>query len=316
MVSLLRYTELGSTGLCVSILCFGTLPLGPAHYNLSLNDGRELLKAAYDMGVNFFDTAELYGTYPYLRQVAALPGTVISSRSYAVTASDMKKSLDLARRQLDRDCIDIFGLHEQESSLTLKGHREALDYLCRAREKGIIRAVSVSTHRVGCVLSASLMPEIDVIFAILNVEGIGIPDGSRADMENALIQATRNGKGVYLMKVLGGGHLYRDAYRALTYARDFPGKHSVCVGIKDTDELQFAARVLCGEDVPESCRVVQGGARKVIVEDWCEGCGRCVQVCGFSAMEIRDGTARVDREKCMLCGYCARVCPHFCIKVL
>jgi aryl-alcohol dehydrogenase-like predicted oxidoreductase len=39
------------------------------------------------------------------------------------------------------DYIDIFMLHEQESALTLKGHREAMEYFLKAKDKGYIRAL-------------------------------------------------------------------------------------------------------------------------------------------------------------------------------
>ena len=185
-------------------------------------------------------------------EVARKPGSVIASRSYSPDAESMKKSLDLCRRELGRDVVDIFGLHEQESGLTLKGHREALECLVREKERGTIRAVSVSTHHVACVKAASLMDEVDVIFAILNVAGLGIADGSRQDMEDALRFARECGKGIYLMKALGGGHLHQDPRVALSYAAGFPYKDSVAVGIKTREEVLYNALVLSGKTPPEN----------------------------------------------------------------
>ena len=65
--------------------------------------------------------------------------------------------------QLDMDVLDIFLLHEQESRLTLRGHREALEYYLNEREKGRIRAVGVSTHNIEVVRAICEMPEIDVV---------------------------------------------------------------------------------------------------------------------------------------------------------
>lgn len=314
------YTSLGRTGLSVSVLCMGSLVLGPAQYNLSIQEGNSLIEHATDWGVNFFDTSEFYGAYPYLRCLSQKENIVISSRSYAASRSEMRHSLDMARSELDRDKIEVFGLHEQESGLTLKGHRGALEYLAESKEKGTIDAVSVSTHYVSCVRSAAMLPEVDVIFAILNVEGLGIADGSREDMEEALAFARYMGKGIYIMKALGGGHLYHMPYEALAYARDFPHKDSVCVGMKNEHELEFACKVLCSqisrEEIAEDCSISLSAPKRLIVEDWCEACGKCVQKCGFSAISILDGKAVVDESRCMLCGYCARVCPNFCLKVV
>jgi ferredoxin len=161
-----------------------------------------------------------------------------------------------------------------------------------------------------------MLDEVDVIFAILNVAGLGIRGGSRTDMENALRFAREMGKGVYIMKALGGGHLYREARKALEYARDFPHKDSVAVGLHTRSEVEFAVRVFSGERTSTESASEGESKRRLIVEDWCEGCGECVKVCGFGALTLSDGTAQVDTSKCMLCGYCARVCPHFCLKVV
>jgi aryl-alcohol dehydrogenase-like predicted oxidoreductase len=62
------YTELGRTGLSVSRLCFGALTVGPLQSNLPLNEGAAVIRYALEQGVNFIDTAKLYGTYPYIRE--------------------------------------------------------------------------------------------------------------------------------------------------------------------------------------------------------------------------------------------------------
>jgi len=316
----LIYSSLGKTGLEVSMLSMGSLVLGPAQYNLSTQESEKLIQYGLDQGINFFDTSEFYDVYPHLKYLSQKENVVISSRSYAPSKDLMKESLERARRELQRDKIEIFGLHEQESALTLKGHRGALEYLAESREKGLIDAVSVSTHYVSCVKSAAMLPEVDVIFAILNMEGLGIADGSKADMEDALAFARYMGKGIYIMKALGGGHLYRNPYKALCYARDFPYKDSVCVGFKNETEIQFACKVFCSEITEEEINRAQSQIlrtpKKLVVEEWCEGCGKCEQKCGFSAISVADGKAVVDESKCMLCGYCARVCPNFCLKVI
>ena len=56
--------------------------------------------------------------------------------------------------------------------------------------------------------------------------------------------------------------------------------------------------------------------RRVMVHDWCEGCGKCAARCRQKAIEVVNGRAVVDQEKCVYCGYCARACPQFCIKVV
>lgn len=45
----------------------------------------------------------------------------------------------------------------------------------------------------------------------------------------------------------------------------------------------------------------------------CIGCGRCVKECKYGAIQVVDGYARIDYDKCTRCGACAKVCPCNCI---
>lgn len=133
----MQYQVLGDTGIKVSRLCFGALTIGPLQANLPLGPGSEVIIRALEQGVNFVDTAELYQTYPYIRQAIAQRKNdiVICSKCYTYTREGMRDSLESALKAIDRDYIDIFMLHEQESLLTIKGHWEAVEYLLEAKGK-------------------------------------------------------------------------------------------------------------------------------------------------------------------------------------
>ena len=60
--------QLGTSGLSVSKLCFGTLTMSPLQKNMSPADGARLLIHAYERGIRFLDTADLYETYPHIRE--------------------------------------------------------------------------------------------------------------------------------------------------------------------------------------------------------------------------------------------------------
>jgi ferredoxin len=53
-----------------------------------------------------------------------------------------------------------------------------------------------------------------------------------------------------------------------------------------------------------------------IMDRFCTGCGSCVAACTNQALAVIDGKARVDAERCILCGYCAPACPEFMIRVV
>ncbi|MGI6685003.1 MAG: 4Fe-4S binding protein [Bacillota bacterium] len=52
------------------------------------------------------------------------------------------------------------------------------------------------------------------------------------------------------------------------------------------------------------------------MDEWCEGCGRCVETCPQKALSIKDGKAIVNQDVCVFCGYCGSACRDFYIKVV
>jgi aryl-alcohol dehydrogenase-like predicted oxidoreductase len=314
----MQYNMLGRSGIQVSRLCFGSLTIGPLQAKLPLQDGVKVIAAAFDAGVNFIDTAELYGTYPYIGGALknCAQDIVIASKSYAYTYEDMRQSVEKACQEINRDFIDIFMLHEQVSRLTLKGHAEALQYLVDAKKKGTVRAVGVSTHTVEVVKAATYLDEVDVIHPILNIAGIGICDGTRDDMLAAIDEAANNGKGIYTMKALGGGHLSRSSGEALAWILNQANIHAVAVGMQCQDEVEMNSRIFSGQTIsPALQSLVQSREKKVLVEDWCVGCGRCAEKCPMQAIHIVHGRAVIG-ESCVLCGYCGAHCPEFCLKII
>lgn len=318
-MSLAWFSSLGSTGILVSRLCFGSLTIGPLQANLPLAEGARLLLKARELGLNFVDTADSYLTYPYIREAIRQGATdlVVASKSYDYTAEGMANSLEKALREVGRDYLDLFLLHEQENALTLAGHGEALEYLVRARERGLIRGLGVSMHTVAAVNAAITIPEIDVIHPLINKHGLGIQDGTLTEMLAAVAQVHQQGKGVYAMKPLGGGHLLQQAAEALNFVLELPWIDSVAVGMQSAAEVEFNIKLAKeGFVLPELQTTVARQPRKLLVQDWCSGCGRCVARCGSGALTMTATGVQVIEGKCIFCGYCAGVCPDFCLKVV
>ncbi|NLD46351.1 MAG: aldo/keto reductase [Clostridiaceae bacterium] len=314
----MKYVKLGNTDIEVSRLCFGGLIIGPLQANLSCSEGADIIIKAMELGVNFIDTAELYGTYSHIREAIRITGKkpVIATKSYAYSAEGAKESLEKARKELSVDVIDIFLLHEQESSLTLKGHREAMEYYLSMKEKGVIRAVGVSTHNIEVVEACASIPEVDVIHPIINKQGIGIGDGTIFQMLDAVEKAYKCGKGIYGMKPLGGGNLINSYKDSMEFVLNIPYVHAVAMGMQSVDEVVMNVCVFNNETVPPEIQAaVNNKKRKLHIDWWCEGCGKCVNRCKQGALEIYEGKARVDEKKCVLCSYCAGVCSCFAIKV-
>jgi len=312
------YRLLGQTGMNVSRLCFGALTIGPLQAKRPLGEGVAVIRAALAAGVNFIDTAQLYGTYPFIAEaIKGYPEAMVVSKSYAYTYADMRRSVEEACREIGRDYIDVFMLHEQVSRLTLRGHADGLAFLVDAKKQGLIRAVGVSTHTVEVVEAATTLAEIDVIHPIFNRAGIGIVDGSPSDMLAAINGAVAAGKGVYTMKALGGGHLTHDAAAALSWMLAWDQIAAVAVGMQSVAEVAVNCSLFGGQvaDKADWARIKQQ-ERRLLVEDWCTGCGSCAAKCPMKAIELREGRATVQSDRCILCGYCGAYCPEFCLKII
>jgi predicted aldo/keto reductase-like oxidoreductase len=213
--------------------------------------------------------------------------------------------------------LGIFSLHEQESIYTLRGHADAIKYLIEAKQKGKIRAVGVSTHNISVVEAASLMPEIDVIHPIINYKGIGIGDGTIEEMLKAVENAKKRGKGIYGMKAIGGGNLLSNVKKCFDFVLRNENIDSVAVGMQSENEVVANVSIFEGKEVPE---YISSGLRRtnrrLLIDTWCQGCGRCVERCTMNALSIKDNKCVVDMDKCRLCGYCASVCSEFVIKII
>lgn len=331
------YNDLGQTGLSVSRLCFGTLTVGPAQADLRDDEAAALLGYALEKGVNFIDTAELYDNYDMIRKVLrhSPRRPVIATKSYAYTRQQAQESFDLARKKMDVDTIDIFLLHEQESILTMDGHQEAFAHMLELKEKGLVRAIGLSTHAIEPVraladaktggdnsiwqrmqLSPGAYQYADIIHPLINMRGIGILDGSASEMVSACKKAQTAGLGLYGMKALGGGHLLAVYREAMAFMLNLDFLSSVAVGMQDQDEVNANLAMFSGFFISETqVRKAMAKKRQLKIEDWCSGCGKCTMRCSGNALYMLEGKAHVKQHKCVYCGYCASVCRDFAIKV-
>lgn len=312
--------NLGKTGISVSRLCFGSLTIGPLQANMPIEEGASIMAYGIEQGIDFVDTAELYETYAYIKRAMEISGKkdlVIASKSYAYSKETAEKSLQKALKELNRDYIDFFLLHEQESEHTLRGHYEALEYFQKMKEKGYIRGIGLSTHFIRGVEAATKEPLIDVIHPIINQQGLGIQDGTADAMIEALNQASAKGIGIFGMKPLGGGNLIHSVEASLDFVLNLPCLDAIAVGMQTKEEIDFNVRYFKNESVPDAIKEkISNQPRKLMVHDWCTRCGTCVEHCQHNALKLGDKELIIDHGRCVLCGYCSAYCPEFCLKVV
>lgn len=306
---------LGNTGIKVSIAGFGVLPMGPSQLALPVEKGAEIIKYALDHGINFLDTAQYYRTYPYISKALEsgnYEDTIICSKCLYEDYNSMMDAILEAGKALNRDVIDIFLMHEVRSG-QIKLRAGAWQALKDAKEKGLVRAIGLSTHHVDVTRAAAAMPDLDVVFPLINYAGLGIRQGdffaSKEEMLEAIRECHRAGKGVFSMKAFGGGSLTGHYQEALNYVFSKPEIDSVMIGFGKISEVDDLLAYLDGS--MDSSYNPDISKKKVYInQEDCEGCGSCKAACPAGAIFYNEnGLAQVDHDKCLTCGYCSPVCP-------
>jgi len=311
---------LGSTGISAFPLIFGTLPLGPLQAGLSPAEGGKLIRHALERGVTMLDTAALYGSYPHIRAgLAGWQGKVtIASKTHAADAATARQHVEEALAALGREQLDIVHIHGARLADPFADRAAVLEELLRMKGEGKIAHVGLSSHYIQAFRLALDHPEIEVIHPLINRTGMGILDGSADEMAEVIAACARAGKGVYAMKALAGGNLISEARQSLAYVLALPGVHGVAVGMLSEQEIE--ANIALFAEGRADDQVWQGlesrRRRLKIMEQFCRGCGQCVEICGSQALSLVDGKAVVDEAACILCGYCGAGCPDFMIRVV
>ena len=310
---------MGRTGLEVTELCFGTLPIGPLQKNATLEDAADIIAYGLKSGINFIDTAQIYKTYPQIRLAMKKSQTVpiISTKSAAETYEEMDEAVNQALKELDVSRIDIFLLHAARVNKNVLEERASpLRCLLDYREKGIIKAVGISTHVVDVLSAAAVHPEIDIVFPILNKIGMGILGGTREEMEMAVNECHNNNKGVFIMKALAGGNLISDYKESMDYISDFSsGRFACALGMLSKSEVDMNIRYFNNEDISSEIANVSIHNKKFVIMRQCTKCKSCVDICHSAAVSIGSARAEIDDSKCIKCGYCVAACPQFVIRM-
>jgi len=152
----MQYTTLGTTGLRVSVAglgCGGNSRLGLGH-GKGEAEAIALVRSAIELGVNFFDTAEAYGTEQVLGRAlagVARDSVVISSKSRILdeqgnllSGAALTSNLDESLRRLSLNHLDIFHLHAVQTQHYEYALNELAPTLLRHKEKGKIRHLGIT----------------------------------------------------------------------------------------------------------------------------------------------------------------------------
>jgi aryl-alcohol dehydrogenase-like predicted oxidoreductase/NAD-dependent dihydropyrimidine dehydrogenase PreA subunit len=312
--------NLGKTGIKVSRLIFGTLPMGGLQAGLTPKEGGRLIRLALEAGVNAVDTAEMYGTYGHVKEgLRGFSGEAfVITKTHAASGEDARGHVEKALRELGREYLDVVHIHGARLSDPVNQRAEVLAELVKMKGEGKLRFAGCSSHYVSAFESAAGCPDIDVVHPLVNVRGLGIKDGSAGEMALAIRKCSEAGKGVYAMKALAGGNLIGEARSALRWVLGLEGLDAVAVGMLSEEEVKANAALFDGlSDDPKLWGELEKRERRFkIMEVFCKGCGSCVTACPSGALSLKGEKAVVDEKLCVLCGYCAAACPDFLIRVI
>jgi 1-deoxyxylulose-5-phosphate synthase len=246
--------KLGNTGLTVPRVAIGT---GSGGWKKESNQTRlgvknfvELSRYAYDKGIKFFDTADMYGSHTYVREaLKVIPRDKVTILTKVMTydqegwykTEPFQSSLDRFRKEVGTEYFDILLLHCMTNGQWSKEYRQYLDDLSMAKEKGIIKAVGVSCHDFDAMTEAASNPWVDVLLARINYQGSKM-DGTPDKVMKVLETARKNGKGVIGMKVFGMGDLIKDDQRekSLNFVIKSGNVHCMTLGLESKAQVDDA----------------------------------------------------------------------------
>jgi aryl-alcohol dehydrogenase-like predicted oxidoreductase len=156
------YTHLGRSGLSVSRLCLGTMNFGP---ETSEEDSHAIMDRALELGINFFDTANVYGwkkgegvTEQIVGRWFAQGGgrrekTVIATKLYGsmsdwpndtfLSARNIRLACEASLRRLQTDYLDLYQMHHVDRDTPWDEIWEAFDIL---RQQGKVLYIGSSNH--------------------------------------------------------------------------------------------------------------------------------------------------------------------------
>jgi len=318
----MKKIRLGATTLEISEIGFGGIPIIP----LPREEAVSVVKHCFDLGITFFDTANMYPTSEEKLGVALKSvrnEVIIATKTAQRDAKGATDHLDLSLKQLQTDWIDVYQLHNvsnEEALNQVLAPQGAYEAVSKARDAGKIRFIGISSHSIATAteaLKTGLFQTLQFPFNFI--------ESDPADKLFPL--ANQNQVGIIGMKPLGGGILERAdlCFRFLQqhrYVVPIPGIRAK----KEADEIIELYRNV--EPLSEADLKDIENIRSALGEKFCHRCEYCMpceqgvqisSVLMFQAAAKRlsregvkgwIGKAMQSVEQCIECGECEQKCPY------
>lgn len=318
----MEYTKLGKTGLTISRMGFGGIPI----QKVDVSAVRTLMQALADSGVNYIDTARGYTvSESYLGE--ALEGMrdrfVIATKSMARTKEAMEKDIETSLKNLRTDHIELYQVHNPSLAdlETVIAPGGALEALLEAKAAGKIGHIGLTAHMATVFERALGMDWVETIMFPYNIV--------ETQGEALMRRCTEQGVGFIVMKPLAGGAL-EDAALALRFIGQNPDVSVVIPGMYSVEEArQNLAAMEDNSPLTQQELEQIETIRRELGTQFCRRCNYC-QPCtagiGISGIFVLEGYLQRyglgDWAKaryagmakkagdCVGCGVCETRCPY------
>jgi aryl-alcohol dehydrogenase-like predicted oxidoreductase len=216
----MEYRELGRTGWKVSTIGLGTWAMGSLWGAVDDRESLATLNHALDLGVNFFDTADVYGSEPLLGQlrrqrhepfyIATKMGMQVNPDAQGYTRKNITAFVEDSLRDLGVEAIDLMQLHCPPIEVYNPEVFGVLDDLVK---QGKIRYYGVSVERIVEAEKAIEYPGVQSVMIIFNIF-------RQRPAEGFLGEAKRRGVGIIARVPLASGMLTGKMTPATTFSPD------------------------------------------------------------------------------------------------
>ena len=318
----MEYRTLGKTGLKISRLGFGGIPI----QKVDAVATKQLIHAMIEKGMNYIDTARGYTvSESYLGE--ALEGVrdkfVLATKSMAVTKEAMAADIETSLHNFRTDYIDLYQVHNPSVAAldTILAPDGALEALLEAKAAGKIGHIGFTTHTTQLFKKALSLDWVETIMFPYNlVESQG---------EELMRKCTEKNIGFIVMKPLAGGAI-EDPALALRFICANPDVTVVIPGMYDVKEIDMNLAAV------ENTAPLSADELKKIEEirsqlgnnfcrrcNYCQPCSAGINISGIFILQgyldryglgewakVRYDAMPVKANACIDCGACETRCPY------
>lgn len=319
----MKYRILGSTGLKVSAVGFGGIPI----QKVDEKETVKLLEYAETKGINFIDSARGYTISEELIG-NALKGRrdkwIIATKSMARDKESMLKDVEISLKNLQTNYIDLYQLHNvrtQEQLDKVLSEDGAYSALLELKQKGIIKHIGITSHSLDMLKVAIETGKFETIMYPYNIV--------ETQGEEVFKRAKELNIGVIAMKPMAGGALTKGDL-AIKFILSNDNITTAIPGMASINEIDINTEVvskeyILNEDEKEEIKRIS----EELGTEFCRRCSYCApctagidipSIFVLQAYKERYGlpdwaddryqSAERRAKDCIECGICEERCPY------